>query len=119
MTEKINKRADGDAGEELAAKLLTLNGYTVIERNFRTRTGEIDIVAKEGGYLCFIEVKKRSDTTSGYPEEAITKYKINQIKKTALFYISKNRISPDTPVRFDVVLLLQNRYKILRNAFDF
>lgn len=119
MTEKKNKRADGSAGEEVAVKLLALNGYSVIERNFRTRTGEIDIIAKDGEYLCFIEVKKRTDTVSGYPEEAVTPYKIKQIQKTALFYLSKNRISPDTPIRFDVLVILAERYKILRNAFDF
>ncbi len=119
MLEKKNKRADGSEGEEIAVKLLKINGYTILERNFRTRSGEIDIVAREGNYLCFVEVKKRADTTSGYPEEAITKNKINQIKKTALFYLSKNRISPDSPIRFDVLVILADRYKILRNAFDF
>ena len=114
-----NKRKIGESGETLAAKLLKMNGYDILEMNFRTRSGEIDIIAREGGYLVFIEVKARRTTGSGYPEEAVTPSKQKKITQTALFYMAKNRIPDGSPVRFDVLLILGDKYRIIKNAFDF
>ncbi len=112
-TKKKGKRA-----EELAAKLLELNGYRILCMNYRKRSGEIDIVAKEGGYICFIEVKARRTEASGYPQEAIGPAKIRKICHTALFYLFENKIPQGHPVRFDVCLILGSKYKIIKNAFD-
>jgi len=119
MLNKSNKRATGSNCEDLACKLLSLNGYSLLEKNFRVRQGEIDIIARDGDYLCFIEVKARKDTSAGYPEEAVTYGKMQQIRKTALFYLNKNKLPENTPVRFDVIVILGNQYRIIKNAFDY
>ncbi len=116
---KSNKRAVGTSGEQLAAKLLSLNGYRIAEMNFRVKSGEIDVIAYDKEYLCFIEVKARKTSGSGYPEEAVGIAKQRKIRNTALFYISSHKIPETTPMRFDVILILGDKYRIIRNAFDF
>ena len=62
----------GQAGEDAAAALLADQGYTIVERNYRTRMGEIDLIAEEDGVLCFVEVKARRSARLGHPSEAVT-----------------------------------------------
>ena len=84
-----NRQSLGKHGEDVAAQFLTHLGYSIIERNFRIRYGEIDIIAKDGGILVFVEVKTRIGRAYGLPEEAVTARKIHEIIKTSEFYCMK------------------------------
>lgn len=79
----------GNKGEDLAVSFLKKNGYKILERNYRIRGGEIDIVAREGDALVFIEVKTRFSHEFGLPEESMTPWKIRALLKTAQFYVQK------------------------------
>lgn len=114
----MNKRAVGTTFEQKAAEYLRMHGYCILESNFRCRMGEIDLVAESEGYLCFIEVKYRSDTTKGYPGEAITPSKIRRITRTAQFYLMLHKLPQETPCRFDVVVILEHDISLIKNAFD-
>ena len=83
----------GNIGEELSSKYLENIGYKIIERNFRCKQGEIDIIAKDGEEYVFVEVKTRSNLCFGKPREAVDEYKKNHICKTVKYYIfpGKNR----------------------------
>jgi len=112
----------GNRGEELAAAFLERNGLKIVERNFRCKGGEVDIIARDGKTIVFIEVKSRRTLTYGVPQLAVTPFKQRQISKAALTWLSKNRLH-DTPARFDVIaILLENSYshqiEHIRNAFD-
>ena len=114
----MNNREVGTKFEQKAAQYLEKNGYHVLHKNFRCKIGEIDLIAKSEGYLCFIEVKYRSGTTKGYPAEAITPYKIRRITRTAEFYMLLHKIPQDTPCRFDAVVILEDEMSLIKNAFD-
>lgn len=90
----------------------------MIERNFYCQGGEIDIIAKEDGYLVFIEVKYRSSTRMGYPEDAIRPYKMHRIIQSARQYLYKKGYPMDTAVRFDVVVILGKEVSLIKNAFE-
>lgn len=79
----------GNKGEDLACEFLKKSGYRILERNYRIRGGEIDIVAKDGETLVFIEVKTRYSHDFGLPVESMTPWKIQFLLKTARFYIQK------------------------------
>ncbi len=83
----LYKKNLGKQGEDIAVKYLTDNKYVVIERNFRSKFGEIDIVAQKGNKICFIEVKTRANLKKGKPHEAITPRKIHQLKKAATYFL--------------------------------
>ena len=109
-------------GETLASNFLKENGYTILTRNYRRRSGEIDIIAMEGDYLVFIEVKTRTGTSHGHPLEAITLRKQRQISKVAQCYLAEKNLF-DTAARFDVVSIVMSRnnqaqVEIITNAFD-
>lgn len=92
----------GNFGETVACSFLKSQGYKIIERNYRIRGGEIDIVAREGDYLVFVEVKARWSHEFGLPVESMTPWKIKALLKTAGFYI--NRIKwGDRGYRLDFV----------------
>lgn len=115
----------GRLGEKAASEYLTANDYRIITTNFRVgRLGEIDIVAVNGEYLCFIEVKTRSSTAFGLPSEAVTYRKQATIRKIASVYI--NHLKKEPPVRFDVVEIIGSQkgneldiksINLLQNAF--
>jgi len=113
----MNNRAVGTQFEEKAAQYLEKNGYQILQKNFRCKIGEIDLIAKDDGYLCFIEVKYRSGTTKGFPAEAITPSKIRKITRTAEFYLLLHKIPQDTPCRFDAVVILDSELSLIKNAF--
>lgn len=100
----LNRRARGTDGEELACEYLTLQGLRIVERNFRTRRGEIDIVAREGEYLVFCEVKCRESDECGQPEHALTVEKVRQIRRLADMYLATRAIRGQA-CRFDVVAI--------------
>ena len=88
----MTKLQTGNYGEELACKYLQQNGYKILERNFRIRGGEIDIIAKDGDQIVFVEVKARYSHEYGLPVEAITPWKIKALLKSALFYLQDHKL---------------------------
>ena len=114
----MNKRQVGFEYEHEAELFLTGSGYRIIEKNFYCKAGEIDIIAENEGYLCFIEVKYRTDNQNGFPEEAVDLRKIRRITRSAIYYMTKHGIPEDIPVRFDVVSILGRDIKLIKNAFD-
>jgi putative endonuclease len=112
----------GARGEELAAAFLLKNGLKIIEQNFRCKGGEIDIVARDGGTLVFVEVKTRKTLAYGVPQLAVTPFKQRQISKAALTWLARNR-KTDAPARFDVIaILMQSDYshtiEHIKDAFE-
>jgi len=91
----------GKRGEDLAVALCKEKGLTIIEQNFRTPFGEIDIIAKDGNIFVFIEVKARTGDAYGAPFEAVTKRKREKISKVAMSYMKRFR--KEVPARFDVI----------------
>lgn len=115
-----NKRQTGKNYEVLAISFLEAKGYFIIEKNFQVRQAEIDLIARDGDTIVFVEVKYRSSVSSGHPLEAVTISKQRKICKAALFYMNKNKISPDnTSIRFDVIGILGDEITHIENAFDF
>ena len=112
-----NKREEGTRGEEKAISILKAEGYKILDKNFRSYFGEIDIIAEEGGYLVFIEVKKRNTPVYGTSLEAVNKEKKRHIIKSAMYYLRTNRCF-DKKVRFDVVGFDGGKAKIVKHAFD-
>lgn len=109
-----NTKIIGDSGEELAARHLIKNGYKIIDRNFRNRYGEIDIIAKEDNTLVFIEVKKKNSIKFGLPAEMVTNKKISKIIKVAENYRLEN--NQKGPARVDVVTILVDKIEIIKNV---
>ncbi len=112
----------GDLGEQAAVEYLIKNGYSILQRNFRTRYGEIDIIGRDEDYIAFIEVKTRKNNEFGLPCEAVTKNKQNKIIRMAMMYISQKRLY-GLNFRFDVIeTIISNdkiRYlRLIKNAFD-
>lgn len=113
----MNKRAVGSEYEALAVAYMEQQGMRILERNYRCKQGEIDIVAKESQYLLFVEVKYRKNLSSGHPAEAVTPAKQQRIYQTARYYLYEHHLSEDTPVRFDVAAILGQEIQYIRNAF--
>lgn len=113
-----NKRSVGARQEQIAAEYLKEREYQILECNFRCRTGEIDVIAKDKDCLVFVEVKFRKTPSMGLPEEAVDYSKMKRISHTARFYLLKNHIPFDTPCRFDVVTILDQDISLIQNAFD-
>lgn len=85
----MSTKLTGNYGEDLACEYLKKNGYKILERNYRIRGGEIDIVAMDGETLVFVEVKTRWSHEYGPPAESMTPWKIRYLVKTAQFYVLK------------------------------
>ncbi len=116
------KQALGKNGEDLAIAHLKRRGYHILERNFRNRLGEIDVIARHKGRIVFVEVKTRRSLRYGSPKLAITPAKQRKISMVALSYL-KTRFSIDTPARFDVVSVVQppdrpEQIEVIANAFE-
>jgi len=94
----------GKLGEDLACAELARLGYVILERRYRTRYGEIDIVARSGGSLVFVEVKAREGSEFGGGEAAVTLYKQRRIIRMAIDFLARRRMQ-DQPCRFDVVTI--------------
>lgn len=102
--EKQTAVSIGALGEEAAVKALKKQGYKIIDRNYRTKMGELDIIAKDGEYTCFIEVRLRKNNSFGSPADSIDEGKRRRIINAAKHYAVSKHIY-DTPMRFDVVLI--------------
>ena len=112
----------GQQGEALACRYLTRQGYRVVVRNYRTKQGEIDIIAEEQGTLVFVEVKTRRGHQCGHPFEAVTAAKCRQISKAALQYLAETGREGQA-ARFDVVAIsiageAAPVVELVKNAFD-
>ena len=115
----MNKLSRGKYGEDIACDYLKKNGYKIIERNFRIRGGEIDIVAVEGQTLVYVEVKTRTSDEFGRPEESVTYYKLKFLERAAKFYRIKHRNLPPLE-RIDVVGVdlsgIEPQINLIKNA---
>jgi len=105
--------------EEKAAEFLKIKGYKLICRNFRTRFGEIDIIAKDGDWIAFIEVKARGENYLVSPKEALNLHKQKKIKLAALEFVKSK---PNQCFRFDFVGITDHRdylsYELIKGAFE-
>ena len=115
----MNKRATGAEYEKLASDFLKQQGYQILVHNYRCRSGEIDMIAKDGAYLVFVEVKYRSNTKTGEPLEAVDVRKQRVISKVAAYYCYSHGYGETTPCRFDVVSICGEEYRLIQNAFEY
>ena len=110
----------GEKGEKLAVKFLKKKGYKVIKQNYKTRIGEIDIIAKDRETLAFIEVKTRESIEYGLPFEAVNRAKKKKIANVALLYLKKVKEIP--PCRFDIVSIYYEqgkpKFELIKDAFE-
>lgn len=111
----------GRLGEELACQELGRRGYVILERRYRTRYGEIDIVARDGATIVVVEVKTREGAAFGGGAEAVTALKRHRLRRMGVDYVSRRRLG-ECPCRFDVVeVSLEGgmpRIEVYKNAFD-
>lgn len=114
-----NQRKKGSLYEERAAHYLQEKGYRLLQANYRCRLGEIDLIARHGSYLVFIEVKYRKNAKSGLPVEAVDYRKQQKISRTAWHYMVRHGMGTNVPVRFDVVSILGEEIRLYENAFEF
>jgi putative endonuclease len=112
----------GERGEAIAEAYLKGQKFIIVERNFRCKCGEVDIIARDGKSFVFVEVKTRRTLSFGPPQLAVTPFKQRQISKAALTWLAKNRLQ-EANARFDVIAILLREYQVpeiehIRNAFD-
>jgi putative endonuclease len=111
----------GREGESLALRRLQELGYRCIARNYRCALGEVDLVARDGDTLVFVEIKTRKGRDLGYAKQAVTERKQRQISKVALAYMKENRCC-DERARFDVVAVRtgggKEEIEVVKNAFE-
>lgn len=118
----LNRRQKfGEESESIAVSYLKKQGYKIIEQNYRTKLGEIDIIAKEKDTIVFIEVKSRKSKNFGSPKWAVTPKKQRKISMVALWYL-KTTMQSNVKARFDVVSIISSKDKpsieIVKNAFE-
>jgi len=117
---RLTSRSAGARGEDLALRYLIGRGYEVVERNYRTRRGEIDLIVRKRDTIVFVEVKLRHSTEFGDPLEAVTPRKQATIRSLAEQYLADHQPDYDT-VRFDVIGILAERGSLrvthVENAF--
>ena len=106
----------GVAGENSAVSFLEAKGHVILDRNYKRKTGEIDIISRDRIQLVFTEVKCRMSATFGEGVEAVTPAKQQRIIKTAFWYIQEKHLDGES-LRFDVIEIQQGRLKHIENAF--
>ncbi len=114
------KKILGKQGEDRAARFLAKQGYKILERNYRTPSGEIDLIALHEGAVVFVEVKTRTSDAFGAPELAVTPQKQRRMIKAALGYIKRKKFH-QVPCRFDVVAISaasEKEIELIQNAFE-
>jgi putative endonuclease len=111
----------GAEGERAAEKFLRRQRYTIVERNYRCASGEVDLIALDRSTIVFVEVKTRTQPGFGSPFEAVDSRKQRQIQRTAQYYLTKNRLH-ERNARFDVVGVWwehgETRCELVKNAFE-
>ena len=113
---KKNNRRTGTGYERKAGAYLESLGYKIVTYNYRCRLGEIDLIAKDGAYYVFCEVKYRADERKGSPLEAVDARKQQKIFRTAMYYLTEQQLE-DVPCRFDVVGIEGTKITLIKNAF--
>ena len=118
----LNRRQKfGEESESIAVTYLKKQGYKIIEQNYRTKLGEIDIIAREKDTIAFVEVKSRKSKNFGSPKWAVTPKKQRKISMVALWYL-KTTMQSNVKARFDVVSIISSKDKpsieIVKNAFE-
>jgi putative endonuclease len=103
----MKRRDTGLRGEQLACDLLNKNGYQIVERNFRCRRGEVDIIARQENTLVFVEVRTKKGHNFGSPEESITPTKMEHLRNTAAYYRQNHEGLPES-WRIDVIAIEMN-----------
>ena len=118
---KTNNLELGRIGEQAAVQFLKGKGYSIINTNYRTRLGQIDIIAKDKNTICFVEVKTRRSGGFGFPGEAVDIYKQRKISQVALIFLKQKKLL-SSPARFDVIAITyiqeRPRIKLIKNAFE-
>lgn len=112
--------ARGQRAEGLAAEHLCARAYELIQRNYRCKAGEIDIIARHGEVLCFVEVRSRRSAAFGHPLETVDRRKQTRIIRAAKHYLAAHRCG-DAPVRFDVVAIVYEpklEIQLIQGAFE-
>ena len=109
----MNRKSFGEWGEKVALRFLRRKKYQILEKSFSSSLGEIDIIGKKEGTVCFIEVKARSSSDYGPPETAVTQQKQNKLRKVALGYLKMKKL--DENCRFDIVSILTNHQGNIKN----
>lgn len=116
----ISRVAQGANAEDLALHYLEAQNLTLVMRNFRCRTGELDLIMREGEYLVFVEVRSRRYIRYGTPAESVTHAKQQKLLRAAAFYLQRQHL--DLPCRFDVVAILrpggEPQIEWIRDAFQ-
>ena len=112
----MNQREFGAEGEAAARDYLVAHGARILEMNYRRPTGEIDIIAKKGRIILFVEVKRRTTLRFGRPAEAVNAAKRRHIRNTALLYLQEKR-QMDARVRFDIIEIMPDGINHIENAF--
>jgi putative endonuclease len=116
-----HRQSLGKRGEDLACAELEKRGYVIVDRRFRTRCGELDIVARDGGVLVFVEVRARSGCNFGTPFESVTWKKRQRLSQMAVSYLCAKRLT-GAACRFDVVSIVEEHgtrtVELMRGAFD-
>lgn len=119
----MSTKQDGDWGEALVAEYLEAHGCRIVEKEWRCRFGEIDLIAEQEGTLLFVEVKLRTNLRYGMPRESVTAKKQEKLRSAALLYLSMHGL--DAPARFDVAEVYTDvhhsarstRIEYIENAF--
>ncbi len=113
----MNKRGVGKAYEDQAVRFLETAGYTILERNYSCKFGEIDIIALDGSTLIFVEVKYRRTHASGFPEEAVGRTKQRKISLSADYFCLERGVRDNQECRFDVIAIDGGEIRHYPNAF--
>ena len=110
------RQALGASGEALAAAWYEANGYIVLDRNWRVREGELDLVVRKQRTIVFCEVKTRTSSTFGLPQEAVTRAKRERIRQLAAIWLQTSPVRP-RQIRFDVAAILDGQLQLIEGCF--
>jgi putative endonuclease len=113
----MDNRRYGQVGEEIAIAFLRKAGYDIIETNYKTKFGEIDIIGRDEATNVFVEVKRRKTLKMGRPSEAVNYYKKMHIIRTAYMYVKRFKIN-EQPMRFDIIEIVGNDVTHYKDAFQ-
>ena len=114
-----NRRSQGNQFEKLAANYLVEKGLTIIETNFYSKMGEVDIICKDNEYLCFVEVKYRKNASAGSALEAVNFNKMRKICRAADYYLMTHPKFANSSIRFDVIAIENGHLEYVINAFEY
>lgn len=115
---KLNQKMDGPTAEALAANYLKTRGLQIVDNNYATRRGEIDLIAQTGDLLIFVEVRYRSHNHFGSPAESVDYYKQKRLLLAATRYLQQQNLTDKIQCRFDVVSISPNHTDCGYNSYD-